>query len=178
MAGAIMKLAFDSLETLTAKFCDDFTDELVRRAAQRYVPQLGVIVGFLFRELCDRASEQVVRETFGEYGPKGPREESERRRRRLLVSYVVRGKPPKKTFAKAMARWNAQQIEDGTPAAVIGSGTPDPDLMYDYLKKTLRQKKYRNMLDEMSTLYEEELRKEQASGRVRMSLITPWGKFF
>jgi hypothetical protein len=138
------------LEVLTREFCDNFAAALRKEWGTRLQPgQIEAwIVGNIYMEPCQRIPQQDVSKRFVEFRQLTPRERSENRRFELLQKYVFKGKPPKKTFAKEMALQNARMIKDGEKRSrLIGSGTTDPDLMYDYLKKTLRQKKWRDLVE-------------------------------
>jgi hypothetical protein len=164
------------LEILTRDFCDNFEEQARREMAQqegrKFDPSPFLIantfVGHIFRELRWRMREPVVRVAFGRYGPRKPSEEINQRRRHFIWSYAREyareGKPPKKkTFAREMAQHNARMIKAGKREFLVGSGTTDTNLMHDYLKKTLRVKKWRDMVERECVFFRER-HKEQGGG--------------
>jgi hypothetical protein len=135
---------------------------LVREVYQRFAEEAKKdnirrvehsIVGLLFLELRHHYSDLSVRESFGRHAPLKPRQRSGWRRESFIMAYAREGRPPKKTFARKMAQINARLIAKGMHERLIGSGTPDPDLMHDYLKKTLKVKKNRDSLDHWCAYY-------------------------
>ena len=171
------KKAPSPLEILTRNFVADFAEMLEKERAGKQPAQdiARALIRCIFEDARQCFDEREVRKWFGQFGPQGSREQSQHRRAVLVTIYAREGKPPKKTFAREMAQLNARLIEAGKLDELVGSGTSDPDLMYDYLKKTLRVEKNRRKLESRYAMYQE-LQKEQ--GGVKVFEITPWGKHF
>jgi hypothetical protein len=150
---AKMAKAPRDLETLTRQFCIRFAAEMYDHDQQEQEWSIQLeIVHRIFSELRKRRGgnvedERELRELFADYAPRKPRAESQRRREQLAWFWGRSGKPRKKTFAYNMARLNTEK------RGLVGTGTTDGDNMYDYFKKTLGQKRYRDEAEDGYALY-------------------------
>jgi hypothetical protein len=146
---------FSSLyDSLRKSLCEE-----MRATVRRWTGDLGpdeefgttperLILNGLFVAFQVRHGEHTVRDLFAEFAPKKKRELSTDRRELIARLYGYEGKPPKLQYARRLARINAAMLRDGRPRRELyGSGTTNADNMHDYLKKTLREKKYRDVAD-------------------------------
>jgi hypothetical protein len=129
-------------QILAREFCDNFEKGaryLTWRGTARSPSLLGEFLLLnIFLELKKRLGERAVRELFAEFAPKKPHAAAAIRQKMLLFKYFSNGKPPKRTFAREMAKQNADALKNGKPEFLWGSGATDTDTMLGYLKDALK----------------------------------------
>lgn len=135
---------------LAAQFYNDVDAAISRRADYSPTRAAEFVAYETFRLILNKWGEGRAREIFAQFGPMPKRRLQHKRKLGLAGEYGRAGKPNAKTgkysmaaFARAMAKQN-----EGRPKeARVGSGTTNGNNMLSDLKRMLKQKRYRDVVD-------------------------------
>jgi hypothetical protein len=101
------------------------------------------IYGAIFELIRRKFSQEIEEVLYGPRNPPIPPGELFKIRKELIAEeYGRAGKPNKAAFARYVANYNMAR-----PVERLGSGSEDEQNIRTYLKKVLRQKKYRDIAD-------------------------------
>ena len=102
-----------------------------------------LLLELFFSTFRDRLSEKEVRQLFGEFGPKTPRQLQHDQYGRLIALLAWYGCPPKKRFAREVADLNRRL----RPEERYAAGATTSEAVLVYLNRVLKQKAYRDLLE-------------------------------
>jgi hypothetical protein len=149
----IRRLADRFYEEVKAACVDDCANPIVSPTAfgfkkagsdgERAEQLLALTIYSLIFELCRRKFNPKILQVLFPEEPFTPREFFDAQKDVVAEEYGRAGKPDKAAFARYMADYNKGRTREHR----LGSGSEDPDNMKTYLKKLLREKKYRDTVD-------------------------------